>query len=163
MSGADLQSVHPFGPDTPGALVAQRRAIVANPPERFSFRVSEPLTHPPNWLTYGLHSPIVLSVFAIFAAFLGRKGRTLTTGLSPPNRKNSRWALGLVVSLAFFLAVAAGAEWVRKNPSNSGVLGAWLPLIVPLAGLCVLELLIRRRAGPLSAPARSNDESRGNG
>ena len=121
----------------------------------YSFRIGRPLTHPPNWLTYLLHSVVVITCFTILAALLGHRGGTLTTGLSPPNRRNARWALGLASSIAFFLAEAAGGDWVRANPSNSGVVGAWVPLVVPLAVLGLLEVLLRIRNPKRDTSVRS--------
>jgi len=153
--GADLTASYPFGPMTPRALLAQRSAVEADPLETYSFRINDPLTHPPNWLTYILHSVVVFACFAFLAALLGHRSGTLTTGLSPPNRRNARWALGLASSMAFFLAEAAGGGWVRANPSNSGAVGAWLPLVVPLAVLGILEVLVRKRKPMAGASTRS--------
>jgi len=144
-AGVDVASQYPFGPDTPGALRAQRAAVEADPPGGFSLRIDRPLEHPPNWLTYRIHSPVVMAGFAFLAALMGYRLGGLTTGLSPPRRRNARLGLGVAAGLAFFVAEAAGGEWVRADPMNSGVLGAWLPLLVPLAGLAVLEGLGRTR------------------
>ncbi|TFH64047.1 MAG: hypothetical protein E4G90_08875, partial [Gemmatimonadales bacterium] len=107
---ADLTALYPFGPPTPRALLAQRSAVEANPPQTYSFRVGRPLEHPPNWLTYLLHRAIVIAGFSVLAGLLGHRSGKLTTGLSPPDRRNARWALGLASSIAFFLAEAAGGE-----------------------------------------------------
>jgi hypothetical protein len=144
-AGVDVATQYAFGPDTPGALRAQRAAVEADPPEEFSLRIDRPLEQPPNWLTYRIHTPLVMAGFALLAALLGYGLAGLTTGLSPPRRRIARLGLGLAAALAFFLALAAGGQWVRADPANAGVLGAWLPLLVPLAGLAVLEGLGRAR------------------
>ncbi len=152
-SGADVSVEFPFGPRTPHGLLAQRAAIESDPPETYSFRAERPLERPPNWLTYLLHSTIVIAAFSIVAGLLGHRSGKLTTGLSPPNRRNARWALGLAISIAFFLAEAAGGDWVRADPSNGGAWGAWLPLVVPMMALGFLEVLLRSRANNQSTSA----------
>lgn len=151
----DLTTLYPFGPYTPGGFLALRAAIEADPPETYSFRINHPLTRPPNWLTHLLHSVVVIACFTILAALLGHRSGKVTTGLSPPNRRNARWALGLASSVAFFLAEAAGGGWVRADPSNSGAVGAWLPLVAPLAVLGLLEVLVRKRKPMAGASTRS--------
>ena len=143
--GVDLEELYPFGPPTPDGLLAHRSAIEADPPEAYSFRIDSPLSRPPNWLTYLFHSVIALALYSILAVLLGRWSGKLTTGLSPPDRRNARWALGLAGAIAFFVAEAAGGEWVRADPSNSGVLGAWLPMLLPVVELGVLVVLTHLR------------------
>ena len=143
--GGDVVAKFPFGPDTPGGLRALKSAVEADPPARPSFRIDRPLETPPNWLTYLIHSLVVVAGFAILAALRGYQFGFLTSGLSPPARRNARWALGLATALAFFVAEAAGGEWARFDPANSGIVGAWLPLIVPLAELALLTVLVRFR------------------
>ena len=143
--GGGVSAVYPFGPNTPHGRIANRSAVEASPPEEYSFRVEDPLSTPPNWLTYLLHSTVVFAVFSVLSALLGQLAARLTTGLSPPKRRNARWALGLASGSAFFAAEAAGGEWARADPSNSGLFGAWLPLVVPFLGLGVLLLLVRWR------------------
>jgi hypothetical protein len=142
---ADLAAEFPLGPRTPGALRGLRSTIESNPPETYNFSIERPLERPPNWLTYLLHSVVAIAAFAVFGALLGQQSGALTSGLSPPARRNARWALGLLSAVAFFLAEAAGGEWVRADPSNSGILGAWIPLAVPLLELALLTTVNRRR------------------
>lgn len=139
-------SVDPLGPSTPGQLKTRRSAVRADPPDRYSFRVDRPLESPPNWLTYRIQSPFALAIFSILAALLGQQTGFLTSGLSPPARRNARWALGLVSGLAFFAAEAVGGEWVRLALDNSGVAGAWLPMLVPLLEFALLAFVVRRHA-----------------
>ena len=142
--GADLAIEFPLGPSTPGTLRALRSAVEADPPDNYALRFDRPLEHPPNWLTYLIHSLVVFAGFAVLAALLGQHVGFLTSGLSPPARKNARLALGCLSAAGFFLAEAAGGDWVRLDPANSGIIGAWLPVAVPLFELFILEALSRR-------------------
>lgn len=135
-----------MGAPTPSQLRARRGIVIATPPETYSFRRDRPFESPPNWLTYRIHSPVVIALFAILGALLGQLVAFLTSGLSPPARRNARWALGLFSALAFFIAEVAGGAWVRLDPGNSGLAGAWLPMLMPLAELALLAFLVRRRA-----------------
>ena len=144
--GVDVSRQFPLGPETPGALLSLEAKIQASPPDTFSFSVDHPLRWPPNWLIYLLHSLFALPVFSLFAAFLGREARFLTTGLSPPARQNACWALGLLTGVAFCAALVVGGEWVRMDPSHSGVVGAWGPILVPLLELGLLAWLGRLRS-----------------
>jgi hypothetical protein len=133
--GVDIALQYPLGPLTPEVFLAQRELIRASPPDTFDFRIDQPFQKPPNWLTYLFHSLFVVPIFALFAAFLGREIQSLTSGLSPPSRRNTRWALGLFSGIAFFIALVSFGEWVRLDPSRPGVAGAWGPLLVPLLEL----------------------------
>ena len=145
-SGTDVSASFPSGPRTPGGLLVLRSRVQAEPPTVFSFRIDQPLEAPPNWLTYLLHSPAALAVYSLFSILLGYRTAGLTTGLSPPNRRNARWAVGLALSVVFFVVEAGGGEWVRADPSRPGILGAWLPMVLPLGFLGVFEVVFRRVA-----------------
>ena len=150
MMGLDVGQLYPMGPVTLGGLSDLRDRIEENPPDEFSFGVDRPLASPPNWLTYRIHTPLVLSVFAILAAFLGALTASLTSGLSPPARKNARWATGLLSGVLFFFAETMGGEWVRGSPLNSGAVGAWGPLLLPAIQLWLFALLRSRRRSTVS-------------
>jgi hypothetical protein len=147
-SGVDVSAVYPFGPETPGGLLAHRSAVREGQPEEFSFEVGRPMDFPPNWITYLIHSPVALALFTLFSTLLGHRIGRLTTGLSPPVRRDTRWALGVVSGVAFFLGMMGGEGWVQADPAHSAILGAWLPLLIPGAALAITELLIRRREAP---------------
>lgn len=154
--GLEVTRLFPFGPETPAAFLDLRSWVEANPPTRYSLSTDEPLSAQPNWTTFLLHSPVVIASFALFAALLGWISAALTSGLSPPARANARWALGLGSGLAFFLPMAAAGEWVRSDPANSALLGAWGPLLVPMAEI-VLFLVIARSLGiPLHTRSTSS-------
>jgi len=142
-----------IAPSIPPNLVARRAAVREDPPEQFSFSIDRPLERPPNWLTFLIHNPAVLAIFAILAVFLGQQVGFLTSGLSPPWRQNTRWGIGLLTSIAFFVAVMVGEDWVRADPSHSGILGAWVPLLVPLVELAFLAPSVRRSRNRLHVPA----------
>jgi hypothetical protein len=143
--GADMVAEFPLGPLTPSTLLRLRGIAEAEPAASHSFRVGRPFEYPPNWLTYLLHSRAAVALFAILAVLLGQRAGFLTSGLSPPARRNACWALGLATGIAFFVAEAAGGGWVRSDPSKSGIVGAWLPLLLPLAELAFLYSVTRFR------------------
>ena len=143
--GADLVAELPFGPLTPSTLLRLRGIAEADPAATYSFRVGRPYERPPNWLTYLLHSRVAVSLFALLAALIGQRAGFLTGGLSPPARRNARWALGLAIGIAFFGAEAAGGDWVRSDPSRPGIVGAWLPLLLPMVVLAFLYIFTRVR------------------
>ena len=139
--GTERSLVFPTGPRTPFGLIELRSEIEADPPGAFTFRVEAPLTLPPNWLTYLLHSSATVAIYSLLSVLLGYRSAGLTSGLSPPNRRNARWALGLFFAVAFFVAEVVGGQWVRGDPSRSGILAAWVPLVLPSLLLLALEAL----------------------
>jgi hypothetical protein len=155
--GVDVSRQFPLGPATPGTLLSLKEAIQASPPNTYRYSVDEPMEAPPNWVEHLLHGLLVLPLFSLLSALLGRQIGSLTTGLPPPARQNARWALGVLSGLAFFIALVVGDSWVRNDPSRSGALGAWGALLIPMLELGLLLWLSRywdsRRDGfPVSAP-----------
>jgi hypothetical protein len=147
-AGLEVDQRYPAGPETINGLLKLRARILESPPEEFRVRTERPLELPPNWVSFLIHARIVNALFAIFAALLGALTANITTGLSPPARRNARWVLGLASGLLFFGAQALPAEWVRMAPSNPAVLGAWAALLIPIAELGLLHFLrvrLRRR------------------
>ena len=154
-TGEELAVRYPFGPETPGGIKALRSVVEADPPDAFAFSTDRPTLQPPNWLTYRLHSLVATALFAVLAALLGWQAGHLTTGLSPPARENAQWALGLLTAAVFFLAEASTGNWVRLDPSHSGLAGAWTPLVVAALEFALLPLLARwlqRRLHALTGP-----------
>ncbi len=143
--GADLKAEFPLGPLTPSTLLKLRAIADADRRTSYNFRLGRPFERPPNWLTYLVHSLFAVALFAVLAALLGQRAGFLTSGLSPPARRNACWALGLATGIAFFIAVAAGLRWVRSDPSKPAILGAWLPLLLPAAELALLISVTRIR------------------
>lgn len=144
--GLPVETRHPTGPGTVSNLLSLRELVRESPPTEVRYSVETPLQTPPTWYTYLIHQPAAAALFAILAALLGRVTSVLTAGLSPPVRRNARWGAGLAVGASAFMAQALGAEWVRLHPSNSGLAGAWLPLLVPGLTLVGLQLLANRRS-----------------
>lgn len=139
---------YPMGAQTPQGLLRQRAVVVERPPATYRFSVDRPLEHPPNWLTYLVHQPLALYVFALLNALLGLLVGWSTTGLSPPQRRHLRWFAGIVTGLIYAAAAAFGTAWVRASPANSGVVAAWLPLSLPLLMLALGLLRRRHRHRP---------------
>jgi hypothetical protein len=139
--GVEVSTQFPFGPETPGGLLALRTEIQRKAGNHQSHSVDQPLLWPLNWVTYLLHCLVVIPLFAPFAGLLGQRTSDLTSGLSPPNRRNARWGLGLISGAVFFLASAFSGDWVRLDPTHSGVIGAWAPLLIPLLELSILTWL----------------------
>ncbi len=157
--GVDVSQRYPEGPVTINGLKRLRSRALESPPDQYSFSVGRLLEVPPNWLNYRIHTVLVLSLFAILAAFLGAVTAGLTTGLSPPASRNARWAIGLASSVLFFGAEAFGGAWVRADLQNSGILGAWGALALPILELAILNfLLIRSRRGSTDFPFRASDD-----
>lgn len=134
---------YPMGAQTPQGLLRQRALVVERPPTTYRISVDRPLEHPPNWLTYLIHQPLALYVFANLNALLGLLSGWCTTGLSPPKRRHLRWFAGIAAGLIYYAAAAFGTAWVRASPENSGIVAAWLPLSLPLLALALG--LIRRK------------------
>jgi hypothetical protein len=145
-NGVDVAVRHPFGPATPIALARLRRFVTENPPAEFSMSVEQPLAHPPNWVSLGLHQPAAFALFAVLAVLFGTLVAELTFGLSPPARRQARWAAALLCGMGFFVASVVGDSWVRGATERSAVLGAWLPMVIPVLGCWLLAGVARRRA-----------------
>jgi hypothetical protein len=144
--GADISQQFPLGPLTPGTLRSLKAAVEASPPETYRLSTDSPFEWPPNWVEHLLHGLFVLPLFSVVSALLGRQVRFLTMGLSPPARRNARWALGVLSGVAFFIPMVLWDAWVGNDPSRSGILGAWGPLSVPMLELGLLLWLSRHRA-----------------
>lgn len=144
--GLPVEARHPTGPGTVSNLLSLRDLVRENPPTEVRYSVETALQTPPTWYTYLIHQPAAAALFAILAALLGRIVSRLTSGLFPPVRRNVRWGAGLAIGASAFMAQALGGDWVRLNPSNSGLAGAWLPLLVPSLLLVALQLLASRRS-----------------
>ena len=150
-AGSSNQVQRPFGPTTPSALWEQREYVLANPPGDYSLSIDRPLEQPLNWLALLILLPVVLSGYAMLNTVLGLAAGAVTSGLSPPARRNARWAIGLFGGIAFFVALAVADSAVQASTETSAFVGV-LPLLVPVSELALLVFLIRRRDARLHVP-----------
>jgi hypothetical protein len=56
----------------------------------------------------------------------------------------------------FFVAESRSGVWIRSSLENSGVLGGWAPVAVPVIELLLLTAIARRKFPFLHASARSS-------
>ena len=145
-AGLDTAMRFPTGPATIGGLRELRVEVLEYPAEEFRYSAEHPLDSPPNWIDFRIHTSFVFSLFAILAVFLGAITAGLTSGLSPPARRNVRWAIGLASGVLFFVVEALGGEWARADPLNSGLFAAWGPLLLPALEFGALYLLLLKRS-----------------
>ena len=145
-AGLDTAMRFPTGPATIGGLRKLRVEVLEYPAEEFRYSAEHPLDSPPNWIDFRIHMSFVFSLFAILAVFLGAITAGLTSGLSPPARRNVRWAIGLASGVLFFVVEALGGEWARADPLNSGLFAAWGPLLLPALEFGALYLLLLKRS-----------------
>lgn len=146
-TGDDVSATFPFGPYTPRTLVRLRAAVLAAPPEAYGFSVDGPLSLPPNWITYLIHAPVAMALFAIPNALLGFILGWMTSDVGPPSRRRHvRWAAGLASGVTFFVAAFVGTQWVRASPDHSALMGAWAPLLLPAIECLFLAVVLTRRS-----------------
>lgn len=148
LSGPESADVRRFGPRTPAGVLRNLRFVEANPPGQYSLRVAEPERFPPNVLRWQLHLPATVALFAIVNALLGVLAADLTVDLRRGNRRNARLAIGLMTGIAFIgierLTEPTGL-FLLSGELRSGVLAAWVPLLLPTAGCFLLLYLVRGR------------------
>ena len=92
--------------------------------------------------------PIAVAVFGLLNTFAGVLAAQLTENLGRGPRRNTLLALGVLGGLAFFgiLALAAPIEpFLRDGTMRSGVVAAWIPLVVPSLLTTVLYGIARKR------------------
>ena len=145
----------PFGPRTPLGTLRQLSFVEANPPEVYT--LGDSARTPPNRVRLLLHMPLALSAFALLNTLLGLLTAGLTSTLPPPSRRNARLAIGLASGLAYFTAIYFACHPDRDWLNVSGVLAAWLPLVVPLVQVVAFTGVIRHRDGLLGdlVPSRT--------
>ncbi len=146
--GSETEDMRRFGAQTPVGITRNIRFVEANPPETYELRANAPHRLPPNVLRWELHAPLALAVFGILNVFIGALAAELTIHLTRGSRRNARMAIGVVGGIAFFAGhvLASPAEpFMRDGSMRSGVIGAWLPLGLPVAELLILSYLVRGR------------------
>lgn len=144
----DAGETRRFGPATPPAILRSLRLVEASPPEEYSLDVGIPHQTPPNVLEWRLHNPVALAVFGMINVFLGILSAQLTAGLSRAARRNVRLTIGVLGGLLFFGCIALGSPiqpFLDDGMLRSGILGAWVPLALPVAEFLVLFYMVRGR------------------
>lgn len=137
-----------FGPATPPGLLRNIRAAEDKPPTEFSLRVAAPSQTPPNVLRWLLHLPVAMAVFGLINTLAGVLAAHLTENFSRGARRNVLLALGVLGGLASFGAVLLAGPiepFLRDGTMRSGILGAWIPLVVPVLLCTALFGIARKR------------------
>lgn len=148
LSGPEAADVRRFGPRTPAGVLRNLRFVEANPPSQYSLRVAEPERFPPNVLRWELHLSATVALFAVINALLGLLAADLTVDLRRGNRRNARLAIGLMSGIAFLgivLLTEPTGLFLLSGELRSGILAAWVPLLLPTAGCLLLVYLVRSR------------------
>lgn len=137
-----------FGAAIPPNILENLRAVENDPPAEYSLRVGDTSRAPPNFLRWRLHLPVAMAVFGLINTLAGVLATQLTENFSRGARRNVLLALGVLGGLAFFgvMAMAGPIEpFLRDGTMRSGILGAWIPLVVPLLLCTVLFGIARKR------------------
>ena len=146
--GPEVVDVHPFGAATPSGILRNLRSVEASQPAEYSLSVSEQTRAPPNVLRWHLHLPVAMAVFGLINTLAGVFANQLTENFGRGARRNALLALGVLGGLAFFGAVVLAGPtqpFLRDGTMRSGILGAWIPLVVPLLLSAVLFGIARKR------------------
>ena len=146
--GEETEAHRAFGAATPPKILENLRMVEDDPPAEYSLRVSNPSQTVPNVLRWRLHLPVAMAVFGLLNTFAGVLAAQLTENLGRGPRRNTLLALGVLGGLAFFgiLGMAAPIEpFLRDGTMRSGVVAAWIPLVVPLLLTTALFGLARKR------------------
>ena len=146
--GPETTDVRRFGPRTPVGILRNLRFVEANPPGEYGLGVAEPERFPPNVLRWELHLSATVGLFAIVNALLGVLAADLTVDLRRGNRRNARLAIGLMSGIAFLgivLLTEPTGLFLLSGELRSGIVAAWIPLLLPMAGCLLLVYLVRSR------------------
>ncbi len=139
---------YPFGPLYPSATRAQLEAVRRSPhPDPFP-SVSDHLRHPANFVVKRIHDPWMFATLTVVNGLIGFYLGLLTQGQRSARRAQILWGAGVASGLAVVVLGQRYTTWVVRDPSHSGVLGAWGPILVPLAALFVLVIVWRHRLEP---------------
>ena len=146
--GAETVEQRTFGAATPPGILRNLRMVEDNPPAEYSLGVSNPSQAPPNVLRWRLHMPIAMAVFGLINTLMGVLAAQLTENFGRGPRRNVLLALGVLGGLAYFGAVMIAGPiepFLRDGTMRSGVVAAWIPLVVPLLLASVLFGIARKR------------------
>lgn len=136
-----------FGIQTPAGILRNLEYVRAYPPAEYSMSVEYPDREYPARLVLALHLPAATAATALLNTFVGLALGRATLRARPRTRRRTRWSVVLagtvVVVVAGLLAQGPNRDW----ESVSGVVAAWVPLVVPAAQIGVLALVVRWRDG----------------
>lgn len=145
--GPEVVDLHPFGAATPSGILRNLRSVEASQPAEYSLSVSEQTRTPPNVLRWRLHLPVAMAVFGLINTLAGVLAKQLTENFRRGARRNVLLAVGVLGGLAFFGAVMVAGPtepFLRDGTMRSGILGAWIPLVIPLLLSAVLFGMARK-------------------
>ena len=146
--GEETAAQRTFGAATPPNILENLRMVEDDPPAGYSLGVSNPSRTPPNVLRWHLHLPVAMAVFGLINTLAGVLAAQLTENFSLGARRNVLLALGVLGGLAFFVAVLLAGPiepFLRDGTMRSGILGAWIPLVVPILLCTALFGIARKR------------------
>ena len=146
--GPEAAELRTGGAATPPNILRNLRAVEANPPEEYSLRVGERSRTPPDVLRWHLHLPVAMAVFGLINILAGVLAAQLTENFRRGARRNVVLALGVLGGLTVFGAVVMAGPiepFLRDGTMRSGVLGAWIPLAIPLLLSTALFGIVRQR------------------
>lgn len=146
--GAETADARRFGSRTPLGILRNLEFVQANPPPRYSLRTSAPQEFPPNVLQWNLHQPLALAVFGLANVILAMLASELTIDLPRRVRRNARLAIGVGGAVMFLVCVVLTSPteaFLRDGTMRSGIVGAWVPLAIPVIEALILRRLVTNR------------------
>jgi hypothetical protein len=146
--GAETEDMRQFGPQNPAGILRNIRFVEASAPEEYSLQASTPGRHPPNVLRWELHVPVAFAAFGLLNLLIGVRSAELTARLPRGNRRNTRFAIGVLGGMAYFgchMLAGPAEPFLRDGTMRSGVAAAWIPLALPAAEAMLLGFLARAR------------------
>lgn len=146
--GAETVDARRFGSRTPIGVIQNLEFVQANPPPQYRLRASAPQELPPNMLRWELHAPLALVVFGVVNVLLGMLASELTVDLANRIRRNARLALGVCGGIVFLVCVMLASPFepfLRDGTMRSGIVGAWVPLLIPLIEALVLWHMVKNQ------------------
>ncbi len=145
--GPQAVELRQLGAMTPPGILRNLQAVEANPPAEYSVQAGDRARTPPNVLRWRLHLPVAMAVFGLINTLAGVFANQLTENFRQGARRNVQLAVGVLGGLAFFGAVALAGPtepFLRDGTMRSGILGAWIPLVIPLLLTAVLFGMARK-------------------
>lgn len=140
-------AIEMFGIQTPAGILRNLEYVQAHPPAEYSMSVEYPDREYPARLVLALHLPAAAAATGLLNTFVGLALGRATLHASPRTRRRSRWSVVLAGTVAVVVAVVLAQGPNRDWESVSGVVAAWVPLVIPAAQIGVLALVVRWRDG----------------